>query len=96
MSIQKDFNFIVHELSQFVQTNLLANYSEFNEHSLLAEAGIDSYSIIELLLFSERAFGVSVPESHLTRENLASVNSLAQCIVALRPTSASDNPSSGA
>ena len=96
MSIQKDFNSIVQELSQFVRTNLLANHANFDEHSLLAEAGIDSYSIVELLLFSERAFGVSVPESHLTRENLASVSSLAQCIVTLAPARAAVGPSSGA
>jgi acyl carrier protein len=96
MRIQKDFNAIVLELSQFVRTNLLAHHEEFDEHSLLAEAGIDSYSIVELLLFSERNFGVTVPESHLTRENLASVASLAQCIVALAPAGASVHPSSGA
>jgi acyl carrier protein len=95
MRIQKDFNSIVQELRQFVRTNLLANHAEFDEHSLLAEAGIDSYSIVELLLFSERAFGVSVPESHLTRENLASLNTLAHCIVALAPASLSTCEASG-
>jgi acyl carrier protein len=86
MNAQRDIQSISEQLCQFVRANLLANHAGFNEHSLLAEVGIDSYSLVELLLFSERNFGISVPESHLTRENLGSVASLAHCILALSPT----------
>ena len=79
------------QLRQFARANLVAAGINFDEHSRLSEAGIDSYSIVELLLFSERTFGVRVPESHLTHENLASLNSLAHCIARL----AGDNGSSG-
>jgi hypothetical protein len=32
------------------------------------------------LLYGERTFGVRVPPSHLTRNNLASVATMARCI----------------
>jgi acyl carrier protein len=76
-------NTIAQQLCQFARANLVANAGDFNEHSLLAEVGIDSYSLVELLLFSERTFGVRVPESHLTHENLASLVALARCIARL-------------
>jgi acyl carrier protein len=70
----------------------MAEGTELNEHSLLAEAGIDSFSLVELLLFCERAFGVTVPESHLTHENLMSLAALARCIASLARPGASSAP----
>ena len=49
----------------------------------LADAGIDSFALVELLLHCERAFGIRVPESHLTHHNLVSVATLAACIFEL-------------
>jgi acyl carrier protein len=83
MSVQNDPKAIANQLCQFVRTNLVANGTDFNEHSVLADFGIDSFSLVELLLFSERTFGITVPESHLTHKNLASVATLAQCIAGL-------------
>jgi acyl carrier protein len=71
------------QLCQFARANFLADGVEFNEHSPLAEVGIDSFALVELLLCSERTFGVRVPESHLTRNNLVSVATLARCIAEL-------------
>jgi len=74
---------IADKLCEFARANFLADGMEFNEHSPLAEAGIDSFALVELLLCSERAFGVRVPESHLTRNNLVAVATLANCIAEL-------------
>jgi hypothetical protein len=38
---------------------------------------------VELLLFCDRAIGVRVPDSHLTKANLNSMASLAGCIAEL-------------
>ena len=70
-------------LCHFVRANLLAEGKEFDEHSSLAEAGIDSFALVELLLYSERALGVSVPESHWTHENLRTLAALGHCIARL-------------
>jgi acyl carrier protein len=49
----------------------------------LSQAGIDSFALVELLLFCDRAIGVRVPDSHLTKANLNSMASLAGCIAEL-------------
>jgi acyl carrier protein len=61
----------------------VADGAAFDEKSPLAEAGIDSFALFEMLLFGERTFGVRVPPSHLTRNNLASVAAMAGCIAEL-------------
>ena len=80
---------IAEQLCQFARANLVADGANINEHSPLAEAGIDSFSLVELLLYSERSFGIAVPESHLTHENLMSLSSLAHCIAGLAGNGAS-------
>jgi acyl carrier protein len=61
----------------------VADGAAFDEHSPLAEAGIDSFALFEMLLYGERTFGIRVPPSHLTRNNLASVATMARCIAQL-------------
>ena len=83
MTSAADPKIIADKLCEFARANFLADGVEFNEHSPLAEVGIDSFALVELLLCSERTFGVRVPESHLTRNNLVSVATLASCIAEL-------------
>ena len=80
MSAPQDPKTIAEQLCQFARTNYVADGVPFDEQSPLAEAGIDSFALFEMLLFGERTFGVRVPPSHLTRENLASVATMARCI----------------
>lgn len=89
MSTPQDPQIIAAQLCQFARLNLVANGANFNEHSPLAAAGIDSFSLVELLLYSERAFGITVPESQLTHEHLFSLASLARCIAGLADQNAS-------
>lgn len=74
---------IVADLCHFARTNLLAEGRHFDENSPLTEMGIDSFALVELLFYSERAFDVSVPESHWTQENLRTLASLGHCIAEL-------------
>ena len=85
---------IAEELCQFARANLVASGAQFDAHSSLVDAGIDSFALVELLLHCERTFGVRVPESHLTRKNLASVAALADCIAELAGSGAASSPSS--
>ena len=86
-----DPQIIAEQLCQFVRSNFVAHGVEFNPHSPLAEAGIDSFALVELLLYCERVFGVRVPLSHLTRKNLTSVATLAGCIGELAGSSLSSS-----
>jgi acyl carrier protein len=71
------------KLCEFTRTNFVADGQEFDENSPLSNAGIDSFALVEMLLFCERNIGVRVPDSHLTGANLASMASLADCIAGL-------------
>jgi acyl carrier protein len=83
MTPLKDPKTIAAQLCEFARTNFVADGAAFDEQSPLAEAGIDSFALFEMLLFGERTFGVRVPPSHLTRNNLASVAAMAGCIAEL-------------
>ncbi len=80
MTAPKDPQTIAQQLCQFARANFVPNGAPFDEHSSLAEAGIDSFALFEILLYGERTFGVRVPPSHLTRNNLVSVAAIASCI----------------
>ena len=74
---------IARQLCQFARTNFVAEGAPFDEHSPLSEAGIDSFAMFEMLLFGERTFGIRVPSSQLTRQNMKSVSTLAECMANL-------------
>ena len=83
MTPEKDPKTITEQLCHFARANFVTEGVEFDEHTPLAKAGIDSFALVELLLFSERALGIRVPVSHLTGDHLTSVSTLAACIAQL-------------
>lgn len=83
MSPPTDPKTIATQLCEFARANFVAEGADFDENSPLADAGIDSFSLVELLLYCERAIGIRVPDSHLTRSNLTSMATLADCIAEL-------------
>lgn len=83
MTPEKDPKVIAAKLCEFARTNYVAEGVNFDENSPLADAGIDSFALVELVLFCERVLGVRVPDSHLTPVNLASMAALANCIAEL-------------
>jgi acyl carrier protein len=83
MTPEKDPKIIAAKLCEFARTNYVAEGAEFDENSPLSQAGIDSFHLVELVVFCERELGVRVPDSHLTGTNLASMSSLANCIAEL-------------
>jgi len=83
MTAAKDPKTIAALLCQFARTNFATEGTDFDENSPLTQAGIDSFALVELLLYCERVLGVRVPDSHLTGNNLTSMATLANCIVEL-------------
>lgn len=71
---------ISRELCEYLRSSIIAEGVSFDEDSSLSALGIDSFSIIEILLFIERRFNIVVPESDLTQENLKSAASLARSV----------------
>ena len=83
MTPEKDPKAIAAQLCEFARTNFVTDGADFDENSSLSHAGIDSFALVELLLFCEREIGVRVPDSHLTGNNLTSMATLAKCIAEL-------------
>jgi acyl carrier protein len=68
------------ELCKFISENILAGEISVEPETILSDIGVDSFSIIEIILFIERKFGVSIPHESLTPENFVSVNALVECM----------------
>lgn len=71
--------YICSELILYVQKNILDGSVTITADTPFKQIGLDSMSIIELVLFIERKFNVAISEKDLIPENLKSIDSLAQC-----------------
>lgn len=74
-----DLHFLCSELCDFISTNILAPDVPVNGETVLSHIGVDSFSVIEIILFIERRFGVIIPDEALLPENLKSVKAIAAC-----------------
>ncbi len=72
-----DINTISEELKKFIKNNILAEGVEITNDTLMRDVGIDSYSIVEIILFIERKYGVVIPDDLLQPENFKTINALA-------------------
>lgn len=70
---------ICNELVLYIQKNILDGSVTLTSETPFKQIGLDSMSIIELVLFIERKFNVAISEKDLIPENLISVRSLAEC-----------------
>jgi acyl carrier protein len=69
------------ELCDYVRGQLIRDGAEeFDAARPLRQFGLDSFALIELLLYSESHFGVRLADSELTPENLGSIDAFARCI----------------
>ena len=71
---------ICDELSAFLARDVLADNVQFNEVTILKEIGVDSFSLMEIILFIERKYGIILPEQELTPENLESIKKISLCL----------------
>ena len=67
-------------LMNLIAGQLLATGDGFGPDSNLFEAGLDSMSIMQLLLLIEEEFGVAIPVDQLSRENFATVSTIARLV----------------
>ena len=71
---------ICESLCGFIQANLVANGVEVKGETSLTQLGLDSFSIIEIVLFVERQYGLTLPDEALSQENIQSASTLAKCV----------------
>jgi acyl carrier protein len=71
---------IEQQIAAFISSKILFSKNGYTypyEASFLEEGIVDSTSVLELVLFTEKTFGVSVDDSEITPDNFDSVKKLA-------------------
>ena len=80
-----DANIIIAEIKKYIENNILAESVQIDADTNLKQVGIDSFSTVEIILFIERRFGVSIPDEKLVPENFKTIQALALTVVELMP-----------
>ena len=75
-----DENIIVSDIKKFIEINILAGNIKLDAETILQNAGIDSFSIIEILLFIQERYNILVPDDQLVPENFKTLASLARLV----------------
>ena len=70
------------ELSAYLFKRFLAKDLNLDPAISFSEIGIDSMTVVELVMFIEEQFGIEIPADQLTGENLKSLDSLVSCAIA--------------
>ena len=70
---------ISRELCSYIKSMIVDKRVDVEPATEFAKLGIDSLSLIELVLFIERKFNVTLPEEVLLPENFKSAETLAKC-----------------
>ncbi len=78
-----DKNTIIAEIKKYIETNILDSDIKIGADTILPDAGIDSFSIVEIILFIERKYGVSITDDKLIPENFRTLNALAATVQGL-------------
>lgn len=69
-TIEKD---IIH----FLESNILSEGIKIYSDSSLREVGIDSFSIVEIILFIERKYDIVIPDHKLIPDNFKTIHTIA-------------------
>lgn len=80
MMAQLPLELIETDLIKFLRESIVSEAREFDANTSLSSLGIDSFNLIQILLFIERRFKISIPDTALTEENLRSVAAIALCV----------------
>lgn len=78
-----DTTTILQEIKKYIETNILAGDVKIDAYTNLKDAGIDSFSIVEIILFIERKFGVVITDDKLVPENFKTLSALASIVMEL-------------
>lgn len=67
------------EVLRFLSNQINIPPEAINTTDELKNIGLDSFQIIEMVLFIERKFGIAIPDHAYTPGNLRSVDSIVNC-----------------
>lgn len=72
---------ISNRVSDYLKKRFLAKEVVFDPTQRFADFGIDSMTVVELVMFIEEEFGIVIPADQLTGDNLISLEALTNCAV---------------
>ncbi|HEY4154744.1 MAG TPA: phosphopantetheine-binding protein [Puia sp.] len=75
-----DENIIIGDIKEFIEVNILAGNIKLDAETILQNAGIDSFSMIEILLFVQEKYNMLVPDDQLLPENFKTLASLSRLV----------------
>ena len=81
-----DATIIISDIKKYIEKNILAEGVQIDGTTNLKQAGIDSFSTVEIILFIERKFGVSIPDEKLIPDNFKTIQSLAAIVLDMMPS----------
>ena len=70
---------IIASLTAYLQKRFLASGVEIKPSERFEDIGIDSMTVVELVMYIEEEFGIVIPADQLTGDNLATLDSLTAC-----------------
>ena len=65
------------EIIHFLESNILSEGIKIYPDSSLRDVGIDSFSIVEIILFIERKYNVIIPDHKLIPDNFKTIRTIA-------------------
>lgn len=80
-----DSYIIIEEIKKYIEKNILSADVKIDATTNLKQVGIDSFSIVEIILFIERKFGVIIPDEKLIPDNFKTLQVLAATVQELLP-----------
>ena len=80
-----DANIIIEGIKKYIEKNILSADVKIDAATDLKQAGIDSFSTVEIILFIERQYGVMIPDEKLIPANFKTLQALAATVQELLP-----------
>ena len=74
---------IIGDIKNYIEKNIVAEDIAIHADTELQDAGIDSFSIVEIILFIERKYGVAIPDDKLVPENFRTLRALSLTVLEL-------------
>ncbi|MEP7145354.1 MAG: phosphopantetheine-binding protein [Ferruginibacter sp.] len=78
-----DAETIIGDIKKYIEKTIMAEDITIDADTELQDAGIDSFSIVEIILFIERKYGVSIPDDKLVPENFRTLRALSVTVLEL-------------
>jgi len=80
-----DPEIIIAGIKKYIEKNILSADVKIDASTDLKQAGIDSFSTVEIILFIERQYGVTIPDEKLIPGNFRTLQALAATVQELLP-----------